>query len=236
MKVTIGKYKNWVGPYQLANALCFWVKEVPDEYGIYSKPRWVHKFGEWLDRGSISPTPKKGDIERWSDEQPVTMLSKFLTWIHTFREQKIEVRIDKWDTWSMDHTLAHIILPMLKQLQASKHGAPHVDDKDVPAELRSTAALPKENEWHTDDNHFKRWDWVMGEMIFAFESKLNDWEEQFHTGTHDIQWVCLENGNHQMIKGDRDTHKYDLKGATAYQKRISNGFKLFGKYYENLWD
>ena len=32
MKVHIGPYKNWIGPYQLADALCFWVKEVEDEY------------------------------------------------------------------------------------------------------------------------------------------------------------------------------------------------------------
>ena len=35
--------------------------------------------------------------------------------------QKISVRIDRWDTWSIDTTLAHIIVPMLKQLKESKH-------------------------------------------------------------------------------------------------------------------
>jgi len=107
---------------------------------------------------------------------------------------------------------------------------------NVPAELRSTAAPPKENEYCVDDNHFKRWDWVMAEMIFAFESQFNDWEERFHTGTHDIGWIHNDSGAYEMIKGDRDTYKYDMKGAAAYQKRISNGYKLFGKYYENLWD
>ena len=72
-----------------------------------------------------------------------------------------------------NYTLAHIILPMLKQLRKDKHGAPCVDDKDVPKELRSTAAPPKKHEWDVDDNHFKRWDWVMGEMIVAFEMVLN---------------------------------------------------------------
>ena len=38
------------------------------------------------------------------------------------------VKIDYWDTWSMDHTLSYIIVPMLKQLKATKHGAPYVDD------------------------------------------------------------------------------------------------------------
>jgi hypothetical protein len=54
------------------------------------------------------------------------------------RTQKVKVHIDRWDTWSMDHTLALIILPMLVQLKESKHGAPHVDNADVPKELRAT--------------------------------------------------------------------------------------------------
>lgn len=84
------------------------------------------------------------------------------------KNRKIEVRIDAYDVWNMDHTLALIILPMLKQLKESKMGAPFVDDEDVPEELKTTTASPKENEWDTDENWFKRWDFVLDEMIFAF--------------------------------------------------------------------
>ncbi len=38
--------------------------------------------------------------------------------------QKIEVRIDKQDTWNMDTTLAYIIHPMLIQLKDTTHGYP----------------------------------------------------------------------------------------------------------------
>ena len=38
--------------------------------------------------------------------------------------RKIKIQIDKWDTYSMDHTLAMIIYPMLLQLKATKHGVP----------------------------------------------------------------------------------------------------------------
>ena len=239
MKVKIGTYTKWVGPYQLAELLCFWAKPVEDEHGFKSKPQWVHNFGEWLAHGSVEPDAKVGEITSWDRERHDTLLSKCLTWIHSKQKRTVKVHIDRWDTWSMDHTLGYIVLPMLKQLNEKKHGAPFVDDKDVPAELRSTNAPPKENDWDTDENHFKRWDWVMGEMIFAFETKagsLEDWEDQFHTGEHDIQWKKLEGGNSEMIRGPNDTSKYDMKGRKAYQKRISNGFRLFGRYYENLWD
>ena len=236
MLVKIGKYKNWVGPYQLAEALCFWAKEVPDEHGFKDKPEWVHKFGEWLAYGSVKPDIRLSEVTSWDDERSETLLCKFLSWIYSKRERKIKVRIDPWDTWGMDNTLAYIALPMLKQLKEQKHGSPNVDDNDVPEELKSTSAPATENDWGTDDNHHKRWDWVMDQMIFAFESQFNEWEEQFHTGIRDIQWKKLEGDYNEMIKGPNDTSYFDSDGHLAYQTRISNGFRLFGKYFESLWD
>jgi hypothetical protein len=147
----------------------------------------------------------------------------------------------------MDHTLAMIVLPMLKQLQATKHGAPNVDDEDVPEELKSTSAPAKENEYETDENHFKRWDWVLNEMIFAFNCKLDDsWEKEFRSGEHELIWTPVDKdgnvvpkGEHKHFKmshGPNDTYKCDYEGMKVVETRIQNGFRLFGKYYQALWD
>ena len=132
---------------------------------------------------------------------------------------------------------------MLQQLQATKHGSPHVDDLDVPEQLRSTAAPAKESEWDTDANHFKRWDWVLGEMIFAFHCKCDDsWQEKYRSGTIDFKTEPCEWDEHgkptmyQMVNGPNDTYHCDYDGMAVEQARITNGFRLFGKYYENLWD
>ena len=241
MKIKIGPYTNYFGPYQLAETLCFWAKDVEDEHGFKCKPHWVHQFGEWLAYGSVEPEQEVGEITSCDrDSRTNTWLHNFLIWIEGKKNRKIEIHIDRWDTWSMDSTLAYIVLPMLKQLKARKHGAPQVDDKDVPKELHMTkkekAAFNKDGS--TDNKFFKRWDWVMDEMIFAFDSKVNDgrWEEQFESGTSDMQWKRLENGNYEMVRGPNDTKVYDQEGRKAYQARISNGFRLFGKYYQNLWD
>jgi hypothetical protein len=239
MKVKIGNYTNWFGPYQLAEKLMFWVPKEKDEYGIPHTANRVHKFGEWLAHGSILPEPKVGEISLWNDDRPVTWLYKFLRWIDSKKKRTVKVHIDRWDTWSMDHTLALIVLPMLKQLKETKHGAPYVDLKDVPKELQPKKQTKKQKDnGETDSTHFERWDWVLDEMIFAFETKVGDgrWEEQFETGEHDYQWKKLEDGNSQMVHGPNHTAKTDWEGRKAYQERISNGFRLFGKYYENLWD
>lgn len=143
-------------------------------------------------------------------------------------DQRIKVKIHNYDVWSMDHTLAYIVVPMLKKLKEKKHGAPFVDNADVPKELRMSK---KElDAFHTDgssdDKFFKRWDWVMDEMIWAFEQKTYDWEEQYYG-----EWQPSE---------DKPLGGYflnpDDEGRKSHQERMTNGFRLFGKYYENLWD
>jgi len=247
MKIYIGPYKNWFGPYQLAEKLCFWVKPVKDKYGTESKPDWVHNFGEWLAHGSVEPEPDFHtgvDILNRNKDRPNTLLYRFLLWIESKRKRKIKIRIDPYDTWGMDSTLSMIILPMLKQLHATKHGAPLVDDDDVPEHLRSTVAAPRENEWDTDSNHFLRWDWVMDELIWTF-TQLHpdcDWEDQYRTGEYDLRSVPTEwdeDGKpklYELKDGPNHTVKIDHDGMTAHQNRINNGLKLFGKYYQGLWD
>lgn len=144
-------------------------------------------------------------------------------------ERKIDIRIDKYDTWSMDHTLSLIVVPMLKQLKETKHGGPRVDDEDVPENLRSTAASPKKNEWDIDEFWFERWDWVLDEMIWAHEQVIDD-EGDFKF--YDHSGVDESRG----IREQLDAIKIDKAGLDAYNERIKNGLRLFGKYYRGLWD
>lgn len=161
--------------------------------------------------------------------------------------RRIKVRIDEHDTWSMDTTLAYIVLPMLKQLKEQKHGSPFVSMSDVPKGLRvSKEELERsEKTGDVDAWHHDRWDWVLDEMIFAFESQTFDYQEMFYSGEADIQWVPIDGDNNEvpreeaklfrMEDGPNNTFKVDTKGLKEYEKRIDRGFRLFGKYYRNLW-
>lgn len=141
------------------------------------------------------------------------------------RAEKIE--IERFDTWSMDHTLALIIHPMLVQLKDTKHGAPNVDDEDVPENLQSVNAPPKENDYDTDAYWFDRWDWVLDEMIWSFNEKNKDDSEKDFYGPYTESEDDTSFGHFEWI---------DHAGMKSHRERISNGFRLFGKYYENLWD
>jgi hypothetical protein len=156
------------------------------------------------------------------------------------KKRKEKVRIDNYDIWGMDHTLALIILPMLKLLKEKKHGSPWVDDKDVPKELRSTNAPAVKDEYEWDDNNPKRWEWVLDEMIYTFECAANEeWDDQFYSGESDLKTVPVEYGGKKFFKferGPNDTFKVDRKGMEKAWKRRREGLRLFAKYYHNLWD
>lgn len=244
MKVKIGQYKNWFGPYQLAEALCFWAKKTEDEYGCKSNPDWVHSFGEWLAHGFAPDESHLPKYQRKYEERPTTWLYDLMTWIHNKQKRTVDIKIDKWDTWNMDRTLALIILPMLKQLRATKHGSPFTDDEDVPDHLKASNQPPKENKYDVDASHDARWDWIVGEMIWAFEQHQPDadWEQQYYSGEHDVYTEPCEwdaDGKpkmYEMKRGPSDNFEIDSEGMAAHQKRIDNGFRLFGKYYQGLWD
>ena len=212
MKVEIGPYYKWWGVYQTVDLL--------QKLGVSEKT--CEDIGDWI----CENTPAED----------------FFNWIHELKgERKIKIRIDNYDTWSMDNTLAHIILPMLKQLKATKQGSPYVDDEDVPTHMRHT--LKKgENDYETDDRwiHYK-WDWILNEMIWTFEQELDDdWEDQFRHGVPKYEDTFFDDDGNEyqqlQLKQTNPDYWVDYDKIKEYNNRIDNGFRLFGKYYRNLWD
>jgi len=190
-------------------------------------------------------------VEKWCDRWQ-TVLNLTINQYLDRKQRKVKIQIDKYDTWGMDHTLGLIILTMLIQLKATKHGSPDVDAKDVPAKLRVKNA-PKFDEYgcegdeYTDGNWHKRWDWVMDEMIWTFTQLTDDDNDsQFHKGKIDFLHIPIDkDGNecseedadrYRMVKGPNDTHTFNKKDYTKHNERIQRGTTLFGKYFRGLWD
>jgi hypothetical protein len=207
MKVWIGDYCRWVGPYQIANFL--------EHFGVLERDR--DAIGDWLNK---------------------TWVRDVCEWIHSKQKRIQYIKTDNWDSWSGDTTMAMLILPIMKDIKRMKHGYGCINDEDVPEELRSTNAPPKEDEWDWDDNAVKRYEWVLDEIIWAFEQILDEnAEDQFHSGVMDHIWIpCEDNPNlKQMGHGPNHTHTFDVEGYKAFYKRVDNGTTLFGKYFRTFW-
>jgi hypothetical protein len=210
MKVVIGPYRSWIGPYQLADLLL--------HLGV-SGDR-CRSIGEWL-------------ASSW--------VNTVCEWIHSKKHRKIKVQIDKYDTWSMDSTLAIIILPMLKQLKETKHGSPG----SMPAfqqtsnDAQFCLDFYEEGDELAWDTGRQQWEAILDEMIWTFEQLQPgyDWEDQYWI-THpemDLDEYPEDEGKTSVpvrwkVEGD-----CDWDGMKAHAARIDAGLVLFGQYYRNLW-
>ena len=217
MKVYIGPYKNHITPYSIAKSICFWEKP-----GIMDEDTMADKLGDWLANN------KQGQPSR---------LTKFCQWYNRkfMQDRKINIKVHSYDSWSADQTIAMLIVPLLKEIRNSKQGFSIVDDEDVPENLRSDKSPPLTQEeincGHYDELAPARWDWILDEMIWTFEQHTNDdWEEQYCSGTSDLQIV---GGN--LVDGPNHTFKIDMESRRKHMDRMLRGRMLFAKYYEGLW-
>jgi len=240
MKINIGPYKDWLGPYQLAEKLCFWVKDVHDEYGIRSKPDWVHDVvGEFLAHGFQK---KNEDFDFMNDDRSNTWLYNLLLWIDKKKKRNVDIQINKYDTWSMDATLALVIVPMLKQLRDTTHGYPADFAKDDQSNWSGQEQFEGEGFEYPEDIGAAEWEATLNKMIWAFEQVNEDWEEQYHSGEIDLRFEKIDKydskgGQYsQMVEGPNHTSVTDKDGIRRHQERMQEGFDLFGKYYSSLWD
>lgn len=199
MKVNIGPYRNWIGPYQISRKFEWLIGEDRAD-----------KLGDWI---------------------ASTKINDFCSWLDKKKKRKVKIRIDGYDTWNAEHTLALIIHPLLVAMKDNKAGSPYVDDEDVPKHIRSTAAKPTGNDYDVDEFHYDRWDWVLNEMTWTFEQYTNERrDDQFDSGVID---VSIDSAN--LVYGPNHTHRTDTVAKAAYDLRLKNGRMLFAKYYESLW-
>lgn len=241
MKVYIGKYRRFLSIYSIVDKIMFWADEEK-----------AYEVAEWLSENK--------------DGSPSRMVKLVEKINNKFSKRKIKVRIDREDTWSMDNTLAYIILPMLKQLKETKHGSPYVDQKDLPPELRMTKREEKvfnEGSWNkklkaseeeieaASDKFYSQWDWVMDQMIWSFEQELDEENEHDHYYDPYLPDEEIEEIETEVVNEDgtvtkskpllskewrRKMGKFNKEKHKVYQERKQLGFTLFGKYYQNLWD
>ena len=111
----------------------------------------------------------------------------------------------------------------LKRLAILSHPRIVVDTAGLNPKATELANLLSETIAELDEDTM---DWVMDEMIWAFEKCRDHWEADYYG-----PYIDGEDG---VFSGHFEWT--DNEGLLAHQERMTNGFKLLGKYYENLWD
>lgn len=166
------------------------------------------------------------------------------------KERKIDIKIDKFDTWSLDHTLALIILPALIQLKQTKIGTPgsFVNDSAEDFHDQATFDFMKEDADEVFQKGYDEWDDTLDKMIWSFQQiALGDYDSKYHHGEIDIAWEKTDKqypnpttgkmeGTWHMVDKNPGEHWYDSVGHQLHEERIQEGLELFGKHFRSLWD
>ena len=229
MKINIGPYRSDIIP----------VRSWERKYEHFRSDKYYHEEEEWnwFDRLVYKTFDGLAyifrTINRWSNN----------------RERKVKIRIDGYDVWSADNTLAMIIHPTLVKLKEVQHGYPHVENDDVPENLRFEMTEEEKANWDgsVDDKHEARWNYVLGEMIWAFEQCTKDdrGDDQFHHNLEQLEMISTPFEDNPKLSSidfnyqkDPTKPKYwvDNESKKLHYDRISNGLRLFAKYYFSLWD
>ena len=165
--------------------------------------------------------------------------------------RKVDIQIDAFDTWSLDHTLAMIIYPALIQLKENKHGIPSDIVNDVGGEDwtdQQSFDFYKESHDEAWEIACKRWDDILDKMIWSFrELIIDDINDKYFHGKAEYDWVKSDKtfpnpitgkveSTYQMVDKNPEDHWYDHVGHQLHEERIQEGLDLFGKYYRSLWD
>jgi hypothetical protein len=163
-------------------------------------------------------------------------------------ERKIDVKVEPWDTYSMDHTAALIILPLLIQLKNTKHGVPNDFVERVGGDWDDNYCFDfiKDDENEVFDKGCKKWEETLDKMIWSFQQLVDDnYSDKYHHGQMKIGWEPIEIPDpvtgtvkkaYEMVDENPGEHWYDHVGHMLHEDRIQEGLELFGKYYRSLWD
>lgn len=215
MNVFIGPYKNWIGPYQLADKLSI--------FGVSEDT--CHTIGEWL---------CGRDNDSW--------ILRLCKWIDSKRTRDVSITIDNYDTWNMDSTLALLILPMLKQLRDTKHGSPGDMPAFFQTSNSEQLCFPfyEDGDSLADETGHQQWKDILDEIIWAFEQLQPgvDWEDQYWKVYPEIDFDPHEEDEGKVTRPVRwkVEGECDWEGRRLHGERIQHGLELFGKYYNDLWD
>ncbi len=154
-----------------------------------------------------------------------TWVKPFLNWIYDKKKRVVYTKIDDYDVWNLDNTLAQVILPALKEYRKITFA--------IPSNIHDTAGLPYPTE--TDEEYeiaLKKWHETLDKMIWSFEQITSDYEQQFYSVEGEIADPIFKDG--QLNWKTKPTIDFDA--LKHHDKKIQEGLDLFGKYYRNLWD
>ena len=132
------------------------------------------------------------------------------------------------DVWDIDYWFMNIIPKMLTQLRDTTHGAPVLTAEGA-----------------TNENYFEIWKGILNKMIYLANEMnedtchwKNEFEEAYFESLHN--WDIFDESKRPTLSTDDAIGKKyyeEEKRIMKYREGCKNKFfKMFSKYFYDLWD
>lgn len=143
------------------------------------------------------------------------------------------------DTFSLDCTLSPVILSALKRFKEVVTSPEHQDWRGVPGMVIHDM-FPDLKESADEEQMAQadaRWLEILDQMIYAFDHKNEPDMKNYQFKFHHRVLERLENGGSRVsIDNDNEAEYQRYKAdMEEHERKVHEGQKLFGQYYQCLW-
>lgn len=153
--------------------------------------------------------------------------------------QRVKYGFPLEESWNFNYTCARWALPRLKQLRDGHVGFPtcfsnNPDPCDKQKYFDFFNEIPNGS---TQDREYGdiKWVEILDKIIWSCEH-FEDEIDPIYPENYDSRYVVVDVSD-KGTKFERiDKRKIDWSPVEEHERKLQEGFELFGKYFQNLWD
>ena len=169
--------------------------------------------------------------------KPKWMWRDFSYWCKK-QYQRVRYGFPLEESWDFKSHCAKWVLPRLKKLRE--------DTMSYPSRLSNSDEIFSDQRYFsfykdvskgdskTQEYGAIKWDEILDKIIWSFEH-MDDDIDPIYPENYDHRQIVVDISEKGTTFRPVDDRKIDWSPIEAHQRRLQEGFDLFGKYYEDLW-
>jgi len=156
--------------------------------------------------------------------------------------QRIRYGFPLEESWDFRSHCAKWVLPRLKKLREDTLSYPsRLSNSDETSRYFSNQRYfsfykdVSKDDSKTQEFGALKWNEILDKIIWSFEH-INDDVDPIYPENYDSRHIVVDISEKGTAFRLADDRKIDWSPIEAHQRRLQEGFELFGKHYENLWE
>lgn len=191
------------------------------------------KVGDCVERWGFNFTPPTlWERILWS---PRWWWNDFLYWVRK-QGQRLRYGFPSEESFDFYSHCSKWSLPRLKQLRENLNGYPvcFLDELDEPNSVNQYFFTFVDQVTVKPTPH-ERWKLILDKIIWSMEH-YEDLVEPIYPVGYDHRQIVTEKGENGITFKLTDERSIDWSPCNEHNKRVQEGFDLFGRYFLSLWD